>query len=111
LISKNEMCFKCARNLTITTNAMVTIKIFLDKRKITKEETYPLNFRIYYWGKSATRSTKTYLKEDQWDHRFRNLQSLENIMIGTRVLRLHFPLPLNFMRLNTKNKTQESYLH
>jgi len=46
---------------------MVTIKIFLDKRRITKEETYPLNFRIYYGGKSATRSTKIYLKEDQWD--------------------------------------------
>src|SRR5690349_10519991 len=45
-----------ARNLTITTNAMVTIKIFLDKRRITKKETYPLNFRIYYGGKSATRS-------------------------------------------------------
>lgn len=46
---------------------MVTIKIFLDKRRITKDETYPLNFRIYHLGKSWTRSTKIYLNDSQWD--------------------------------------------
>ncbi|MBB2151714.1 site-specific integrase [Pedobacter gandavensis] len=46
---------------------MVTIKVFLDKRRITKEETYPLNFRIYHLNKSFTRSSKIYLKENQWD--------------------------------------------
>ena len=48
---------------------MVTIKIFLDKRRITKDETYPLNFRIYHLGKSWTRSTKIYLKDSQWDEK------------------------------------------
>lgn len=73
--------------LTITTNAMVTIKIFLDKRRITKEETCPLNFRIYYGGKSATRSTKIYLKEDQWDSGKKMIRKHSNAVLLNR--RLH----------------------
>ncbi|WP_449436193.1 Arm DNA-binding domain-containing protein [Pedobacter steynii] len=46
---------------------MVAIKIFLDKRRGTKEDTYPLNYRIYHSGKSTTRSAKIYLRDDQWD--------------------------------------------
>ena len=54
---------------------MVTIKIFLDKRRITKDETYPLNFRIYHLGKSSTRSTKIYLKVNQWDDKKKVIKS------------------------------------
>ena len=46
---------------------MVTIKVFLDKRKIKKDSTYPVCFRIYYQNKSTTRSAKINVSEDDWD--------------------------------------------
>ncbi len=46
---------------------MVTIKVFLDKRKIKKDSTYPICFRIYYQNKSTTRSAKIDVSESQWD--------------------------------------------
>lgn len=46
---------------------MATIKIYLDKRRITKDNTYPLNFRFYYASKSTSRSTSIYLTAEQWD--------------------------------------------
>ena len=46
---------------------MVTIKVFLDKRKIKKDNTYPICLRIYHNGASTTRSTKIDVMESQWD--------------------------------------------
>ena len=46
---------------------MVTIKVFLDKRKIKKDNTYPVCLRIYHEGTSTTRSTKIDVLESQWD--------------------------------------------
>lgn len=46
---------------------MVTIKVFLDKRKIKKDNTYPICLRIYHNGTSTTRSAKIDLLESQWD--------------------------------------------
>lgn len=46
---------------------MVTITIVLDKRRVKKDGTYPINFRIYYGSKATTRSTKIYVLESYWD--------------------------------------------
>jgi integrase/recombinase XerD len=46
---------------------MVTIKVFLDKRKMKKDNKYPVCLRIYHNGSSTTRSTKLDVLESQWD--------------------------------------------
>lgn len=46
---------------------MVTIKVFLDRRKIKKDNTYPICFRVYYQNKSTTRSAKIDVSEAHWD--------------------------------------------
>lgn len=46
---------------------MVTIKISLDKRKVKKDNTYPICFRIYQGGTSTTKSSKIDIKEEHWN--------------------------------------------
>jgi integrase/recombinase XerD len=46
---------------------MVSIKVILDKRRIKKDNSYPLNFHIHYNCKSTTRSTGISITEDDWD--------------------------------------------
>jgi integrase/recombinase XerD len=46
---------------------MVTIKVFLDKRKIKKDNTFPVCLRIYHNGTSTTRSARIDVLESQWD--------------------------------------------
>jgi len=46
---------------------MVTIKVFLDKRKIRKDNTFPVCLRIYHNGSSTTRSARIDVLESQWD--------------------------------------------
>jgi len=46
---------------------MAVIKVSLDKRKIKKDNTYPICLRIYYGGKSTTRSTKIDVSDNDWD--------------------------------------------
>jgi len=69
---------------------MVTIKIFLDKRRITKADTYPLNFRIYYAQKSATRSTKIYLADNQWNDKTKQIRNHPNAATLNRRLAKDF---------------------
>lgn len=46
---------------------MVTIKLSLDKRKVKKDNTYPICFRIYDEGASTTKSSKIDVKEEHWN--------------------------------------------
>lgn len=55
---------------------MVNTAILLDTRKIKKDGTYPIIFRIYYQGKTSTRSTKIYVEEKQWDDKKKLIKNL-----------------------------------
>jgi hypothetical protein len=46
---------------------MAVIKVSLDKRKIKKDNTYPICLRIHYGGKSTIRSTKIDVSDNYWD--------------------------------------------
>lgn len=46
---------------------MVTIKLSLDKRKVKKDNTYPICFRIYHEGYSTTKSSKIDVREEHWN--------------------------------------------
>jgi len=58
---------------------MVSIKLILDKRRIKKDNSYPLNFHIHFNGKSTTRSTGISLKEDDWDDKNKLVRSTNPI--------------------------------
>ncbi|TDO21326.1 Arm DNA-binding domain-containing protein [Pedobacter duraquae] len=46
---------------------MVNITINLDIRRVKKDGTYPIVFRIYHQQRSFTRSTKICVLEKHWD--------------------------------------------
>lgn len=46
---------------------MVTFTIILDKRRVRKDGTYPISFRIYQSAKAVTRPSKIYVQEHNWD--------------------------------------------
>ncbi|MEJ6980564.1 site-specific integrase [Pedobacter sp. P351] len=46
---------------------MVTIKLFLDKRRIKKDGSYSLNFMICHQRKTTTRSTGISMRAEDWD--------------------------------------------
>lgn len=48
---------------------MVVINTVLDKRKIKKDETYPISFRIYHLGKTRMISSKISINEKFWDEK------------------------------------------
>jgi len=53
---------------------MVNITVNLDKRKAKKDGTYPICFGIYHTGKSTTRSSKIYIKENQWNENSKSVR-------------------------------------
>ena len=53
---------------------MAVIKVSLDKRKIKKDNTYPVCLRIYYGNKSTTRSTKINVSEKHWDDKTKTVR-------------------------------------
>jgi site-specific recombinase XerD len=53
---------------------MVNITVNLDKRKAKKDGTYPICFGIYQTGKSTTRSSKIYIKENQWNENSKSVR-------------------------------------
>lgn len=46
---------------------MVNIKIILDTRKVNKDNSYPICFRVYHNGKTTIRTAKMYVTKAQWD--------------------------------------------
>lgn len=48
---------------------MVVINTVLDKRKIKKDETYPISFRIYHLGKTRMISSKISINVKYWDEK------------------------------------------
>lgn len=48
---------------------MVIINTVLDKRKIKKDDTYPISFRIYHLGKTRMISSKISIEEKYWDEK------------------------------------------
>jgi len=48
---------------------LVVIKTVLDKRKIKKDDTYPISFRIYHQGKTRMISSKISIHEKFWDEK------------------------------------------
>jgi len=54
---------------------MVTIKLLLDTRKSNKDNLFPICLRIYHDGKASIRSTKIYIREDQWNEEKKIIRS------------------------------------
>ena len=68
---------------------MVNTTILLDTRKIKKDGTYPIIFRVYYQGKTSTRSTKIYVTEKQWDDKKKLIRNAhpQSMALNKRILK------------------------
>jgi integrase len=66
---------------------MITIKLFLDRRRAKKDGSYPLNFLICHQRKTTTRSTGISVKLEDWDEKL-NLVKKSNLSYKALNLRL-----------------------
>lgn len=55
------------QTLSQTTVIMASIKMFLGKRKVKTNGSYPICFLICHSRKNTTRSAKVYVLEKDWD--------------------------------------------